>query len=183
MAILEVTAEIRAMRSKWQYRGGSRPNFAVQPGADQESVWDYPRPPEILLDTRFLRVYCGGQKVAGSASTKRVLETAGPPTFYFPSRDVITDCLILSNRTSVCEWKGLAVSVDLIDGPKDVGWQYVDTFPEFTDIGGLYAFYPGRLDCRIDDEKVSPQGGGYYGGWITSEVVGPFKGDPGTSGL
>jgi len=183
VAILELTPEIRAVRDKWHYRGEGRPDFAIQPAADQESVWDYPRPPEIELDTRWVRVSYSGRKVASSVSAKRVVETAGAPTFYFPCSDVATDRLVLSTRTSVCEWKGLAVRVDLIDGPKGVGWQYVDTFPEFTDIRGLYAFYPEKLECRIDDESVLPQGGGYYGGWITSEVVGPFKGDPGTSDL
>ena len=183
VALLEITAEIRAMRSKWRYRGGSRPHFSVQPGPGQESVWDYPRPPEISLDSRCLDVSYDGRKIARSASTKKVVETAGAPTFYFASGDVDTDCLVSSNRTSVCEWKGLAVSVDLIAGPKDVGWRYIDTFPEFTEIGGFYAFYPGKLDCRIDGETALPQGGGYYGGWITSDLVGPFKGDPGTSGL
>ena len=183
VAILELTPEIRAARDKWHYRGERRPDFAIQPAADQESVWDYPRPPEIAVDTRRVSVSYGGRKVASSVSTKRVLETAGPPTFYFPCSDVATDRLALSDRTSVCEWKGLAVRVDLIDGPKDVGWQYVDTFPEFKDISGLYAFYPEKLECRIDDERVLPQEGGYYGGWITSEVVGPFKGDPGTNDL
>ena len=113
----------------------------------------------------------------------RVLETASPPTIYVPAADVRTDLLVRAGGASFCEWKGSASYWSLeIDGcttPK-VAWSYETPFPEFADIRGHLSFYPNKVDCFVDEERVSAQLGGFYGGWGTSEIVGPFKGQAGT---
>lgn len=172
-------AAILRARRQWQYTGQSRPAFAVVPGPGQESVWDYPRPPRIVPDSRRVEVRLGDRLIADSAAAVRVLETASPPTFYLPPSDVATAELLPSGARSMCEWKGRAVDFDLRDGPRSVAWCYERTFPEFAAIAGWLAFYPAKLECRVAGERVRPQPGGYYGGWITDEIVGPVKGEPG----
>lgn len=162
-----------------------RPERAVSsPG--QESVWDYPRPPRVEPIEKFLRVMFGGVVVAETRSGIRVLETASPPTVYFPPDDVRTELLTLAGHQTVCEWKGLAEHVDLAVGDRvsrRAGWSYPSPRPGYEHMAGWFAFYPGRVDeATVDGELVRAQAGGYYGGWITSEIVGPFKGDPGTEG-
>ena len=178
---LVVTGEVRSARAKWRYRGDRRPPFAVRPGDGQESVWDYPRPPRMSADERRVRVTAAGRLVAESRTAVRVLETASPPTFYIPSGDVDGNLLVPTPRTTLCEWKGVAREYDLAD-IAGAAWTYVETFPEFAPIAGYVAFYPGKVDCTVDGETVRPQPGGHYGGWITAEIVGPFKtGDPATA--
>ena len=161
--------------------GRSRPDFAVEPGPGHESVWDYPRPPAIRRDGRLVEVRDGEAIVARSSGTYKVMETASPPTFYIPRADIDFDLLAPVSDTTYCEWKGTATYWALArDIAEPVAWCYERPRPRFEVIKGYLAFYPGRVDCRIDGETVRTQPGRFYGGWITSEVVGPFKGEPGT---
>lgn len=170
-------------RSHWTNTGTSRPAFADEPGAGQESVWDYPRPPAIVPDRRRVVVGDVDDPLASTAQSVRVLETASPPTFYLPAADVDVERLVRADGRSFCEWKGPARYWALADAPDaTIGWDYPEPFAEFADIAGHYSFYPGRIACWVDAEQVRPQAGGFYGGWVTDEVVGPFKGDPGTGG-
>lgn len=159
----------------------SRPDSAFEPGPGQESVWDYPRPPAIRRDARRVEVLDGDEIVARSTASYKVMETASPPTFYIPAADVNFELLVAVNDTTYCEWKGTASYWALARNPAEpVGWSYERPRPRFELIKGYLAFYPGRLACRLDGESVKTQAGRFYGGWITSEVVGPFKGEPGT---
>ena len=169
----------------WRYRGQERPAFAALPESGQESVWDYPRPPAIARDQRRIRVLFGDLVVAESTRSIRVLETASAPGFYIPLEDVRMDLLRKSSGDSYCEWKGWATYYDLVVTPdfvSRVGWTYLKPLPGFSTIVGCMAFYPAIVECYVDEERVRPQPGGFYGGWVTSEIVGPFKGAPGTSG-
>lgn len=167
----------------WKYRGQNRPPFALEPGPGQESVWDYPRPPALQSDLRRVEVRFEDVILADSRRTYRVLETASPPTFYIPSADVHVELLMSSTETSFCEWKGVAhywaLRVGGLSG-EVVGWSYPQPTPAFAPIAGYYSFYPALVECYVDGERVRPQGGGFYGGWVTHEIVGPFKGAPGT---
>lgn len=178
MDSLELTADLRRRRDHWVFRGETRPSFAHEPGAGQESVWDYPRPPRIEAEPRRIRVESNNRLLAESRNSWRVLETAGPPTFYWPRQDVLTDRLLRSETSLLCEWKGRSTQFDLADGTREVAWSYLETFVEFEAIRGYFAFYPARVECFVDEQRVVAQPGGYYGGWITREIVGPFKGDP-----
>jgi uncharacterized protein (DUF427 family) len=166
----------------WKYTGRKRPGFAAAPGPDQESVWDYPRPPRLVTDGRRVEVYHGEQEIAASSQTFRVLETASPPTFYIPPDDVNRERLAPAPGRSVCEWKGTAKYWRLASQPETgiVGWSYPDPTPAFERIRDYIAFYPARLACLVAGERVRPQPGRFYGGWVTGEIVGPFKGEPGT---
>jgi uncharacterized protein (DUF427 family) len=177
--------ERKRMREAWRLHGQARPAWAVEPGPGQESVWDYPRPPVILADTRLVQVRLGDILVAESRAARRVLETASPPTFYLPPGSMQFDCLRPDTGSSFCEWKGSARYFSICAGRQCVAhaaWSYPDPFAEFTVIRDYLAFYPDRLACYVDGEPVRAQAGGFYGGWITDEIVGPFKGEPGTSG-
>lgn len=177
--------ELKRTRDAWRSRGQSRPVGAVEPGPGQESVWDYPRPPAIVADSRLVQVRLNGVLIAETRAAKRVLETASPPTFYLPPESVQRDCLHADTKSSFCEWKGRATYFSVcVDNycVNHAAWSYPEPFAEFTPIGHYLAFYPGRLECYVDGERVRAQAGGYYGGWITAEIVGPFKGEPGTAG-
>ena len=177
--------ELEGARAKWRYRGKSRPPFAEEPGPGQESVWDYPRPPRIEPDARRVRVTYEGAVLAESGATLRVLETASPPVFYIPPDDVDLTRLRRECGGSLCEWKGIATYWSVVGTEatlSNVGWSYDTPFPAFEPIRGYLSFYPAALVCHVGDELVRPQPGGFYGGWVTSEVVGPFKGEPGTGG-
>jgi uncharacterized protein (DUF427 family) len=169
----------------WRYYGRVRPEFAVEPGPDQESVWDYPRPPRIEADHREVIVRVGNVEVARTRRALRVLETASPPTVYIPPSDVATEYLQPAPGASTCEWKGSArywtvrVAPTVLDA---VGWSYDDPLPAFAAIRGHLSCYPGRIECYVAGMRVTAQPGGFYGGWVTPDVVGPFKGGPGTSG-
>jgi len=170
----------------WQHTGRERPAFALPTGPGQESVWDYPRPPRLVLDAREVVVMAGGLEIARSRRALRLLETASPPGFYLPAHDVRTDCLAPASSRSQCEWKGEAVywSVRLPAGGmlERVVWSYPHPLAPYEAIAGYFGFYPQHLDCRVDGLPVAPQPGGFYAGWITPEVVGPFKGGPGSGG-
>jgi uncharacterized protein (DUF427 family) len=158
----------------------------IIPGPGQESVWDYPRPPRLEREPQRLRVVLGGVTIADTRDGWRVLETSHPPTYYIPPSDILADALVPASGSSVCEWKGRAAYFDVRGGGRDAGrvaWCYPDPTPAFRPIAGHVAFYAGPMDaCFVADERVTPQPGGFYGGWITAAVVGPFKGEPGTSG-
>lgn len=151
-----------------------------------ESVWDYPRPPRLERSSRLVRVVLGGSVLAKTERAHRVLETSHPPVFYIPFEDVRSGALVASGRAgSLCEFKGMASYYDAIgaDGRRvpRAGWSYPDPSPEFEAIKDSIAFYPGLMDeCTVDGEPVLPQPGDFYGGWITSEITGPFKGGLGT---
>ena len=166
----------------WEYHGQKRPPFAEMPGPGGESVWDYPRPPKVSRDARHVIVRAGKLILADSRDVLRVLETASPPTFYLPAADVDLHGLRTTEGRSVCEWKGVARYWSLRDAAdKDIiAWDYPQVSLAFTALTDHLAFYPGRVECYVDEERVRPQPGGFYGGWVTDEVVGPFKGEPGT---
>jgi uncharacterized protein (DUF427 family) len=157
----------------------------VTPASSGESVWDYPRPPRLEPSGRRIRVVVGPRALVDCRTCFRVLETSHPPTYYIPPAEVRA-ALIPSARRSLCEWKGVArywtVRVDdreLVDA----AWSYPKPTAPFVAIRDYLAFYPGRVDaCFVDDERVTVQEGDFYGGWITSEIRGPFKGAPGTRG-
>ncbi|MGB5304753.1 MAG: DUF427 domain-containing protein [Gammaproteobacteria bacterium] len=172
-------------REQWRHRGQTRPDGAIEPAPDQESVWDYPRPPAIVNDTRLIQVKLDNILIATTRTAKRILETASPPTFYLPPEAVQADCLQPDPETSFCEWKGKAIYFSVCAGQqcvRNAAWSYPEPFPEFAAIRDYLAFYPSRLACYVDGERVRAQAGGFYGGWITAGIVGPFKGEPGTSG-
>lgn len=166
-----------------QFSSPSAPQ-PIRPGPGQESVWDYPRPPRVEPSRRRVRVEMGETVVAESSRAVRVLETAGAPVWYLPPEDVRTDLLVPAEGRTLCEWKGAATYFDLRVGDRvtrRAAWSYPDPSRGYEAIRGHIAFYAGRVDAAfVDGERVTPQPGGFYGGWITSEVVGPFKGDPGT---
>ena len=168
----------------WRFKGQERPPFAVEPAPGQESAWDYPRPPRIEPDPRPVEVRTGDALLARSTRSLRVCETASPPTFYLPPEDVHPELLVPVEHRTFCEWKGHASYWTLADGssPQPVAWSYLAPFRAFEAIRGWLCFYPGRVDCSVGGAAVQPQHSEFYGGWITPEVVGPFKGDPGTGG-
>ena len=166
----------------WKYMGQKRPDFAAVPAPGQESVWDYPRPPKLVPDGRFVEVYYGDQAVAWSQETYRVIETASPPSFYIPTKDVNWELLSFSAGRSICEWKGVAKYWTLSSNPKVgvVCWSYSDPTPAFEQIRDYISFYPAVLACYVSGERVRAQPGQFYGGWVTNEIVGPLKGNPET---
>ena len=179
----QVPGWLQSARDQWTNRGTTRPPFAHEPADGQESVWDYPRPPALVADQRLVEVHDGERLVARSSSTLRLCETSHPPTFYVPLDDCDLDVLtVVDGPTSFCEWKGPARywSVPGVDRP--VAWDYPSPYEEYADIAGHVAFYPALVRCTVAGEVVRPQAGGFYGGWITDDVVGPFKGEPGTNG-
>lgn len=149
-----------------------------------ESVWDYPRPPRVEPTAEHVVVELGGVVVADTGSALRVLETSHPPTYYLPMSSFVDGALRPAGGQSYCEFKGLAAYLDVVSGDAvapQVAWTYPDPSPGYEILLDHVALYPGRVDrCLVDDEVVQPQDGGFYGGWITSRVVGPFKGAPGT---
>jgi uncharacterized protein (DUF427 family) len=155
-------------------------------GLPVESVWDYPRPPRIEPSTRRVRVEHGEVAIVDTSSALRVLETSHPPVYYVPRGDVQAGTLEPSARRSFCEFKGAASYWDLTVGERrsvDAAWSYEDPSPGYEQLRGMIAFYPSRVDrCLLDDEGVEAQEGDFYGGWITAEVSGPFKGGPGSAG-
>jgi uncharacterized protein (DUF427 family) len=158
----------------------------IAPGPGQESVWDYPRPPRLEPCARHLEVYFNGTRIADTTRGYRILETSHPPVYYFPPEDVQAASLRLVGRGSYCEWKGEASYYTVRVGDQEAAaaaWCYPRPTGLFAAITNYIAFYAGRMEvCLIDGERVRPQPGGFYGGWVTDDVVGPFKGEPGTEG-
>ena len=147
-----------------------------------ESVWDYPRPPAVERSARRARVEHGGIVIADSTEARRVLETSQPPAIYFPPADVRMDLLEPNSQRTWCEWKGQASYWD-VAGAEAAAWSYPEPAPAYAELRDHVAFYPQRVDaCYLDEERVTTNEGGFYGGWITADVIGPFKGGPGTAG-
>jgi uncharacterized protein (DUF427 family) len=158
----------------------------IEPGPGQESVWDYPRPPRVEPVHARVTIALGGQVIADSTRALRVLETSHPPAYYLPPEDFVAGALVPGEGSSFCEFKGRAAYYDIVGGgvtAERAGWYYPAPSRGFESIAGYVAVYPGRMDrCTVDGETVVAQEGGFYGGWITSAIVGPFKGAPGTWG-
>jgi uncharacterized protein (DUF427 family) len=166
----------------WKYNGQQRPPFADPPKPGQESVWDYPRPPALVPCDSKIDIFCGTVALASTTTSLRVLETASPPTYYVSAEAIDWSLLVRTADRSSCEWKGIAsywaLANDANAGP--VGWSYENPSDRFAAIDGHASFYPGRVACYVDGERVQPQPGGFYGGWVTSTIAGPIKGEPGT---
>lgn len=179
--VISPSDEVLAARAQWTNTGKVRPPFAQAPRAGQDSVWDYPRPPLIEPVTLPLRVMDGAKMIAETTAGHRVLETASAPTYYFPAYDVDFDLVKAGDTQYLCEWKGLSrvISVGSI---KEAGWLMTDVYEEFAELAGWVSFYPRDLACFIGDEQARPQPGGYYGGWVTTNLAGPIKGAPGSGG-
>lgn len=152
----------------------------------KESVWDYPRPPALEPDTRQVTVKFAGETIASTTGAYRVLETSHPPSFYIPAQDVDFKFLVSTPKQSYCEWKGAAAYWSVKVGlqvEESAAWSYPKPTKRFAAIKDYVSFYPSRMHaCFVGDEQVQAQEGDFYGGWITSEIVGPFKGGPGTWG-
>lgn len=152
---------------------------------DQESVWDYPRPPRLETFTGLITVELGGQSIASTQHAWRVLETSHPPTYYLPRAAFMDGVLAQTKGTTWCEWKGKATYYDLVSPIRvapQAAWSYLEPTAGFESIAGAVAVMAARVDrCIVDGEEVVPQPGGFYGGWITSWITGPFKGIPGST--
>jgi uncharacterized protein (DUF427 family) len=157
---------------------------APQPG--QESVWDYPRPPRLEDSSDHIQIVFQGVTIVETRRAKRVLETSHPPVYYIAPEDIKMEYLAPTSRETYCEFKGAAsyytIRVDGAEVPNGA-WYYAHPSKGYESLAGYVAFYPGKMDaCYVNGEKVQAQPGDFYGGWITSKIVGPFKGGPGTYG-
>ena len=158
----------------------------IEPKAGQESVWDYPRPPRVEVTSKRVQIFFNGVLLVDTTRAIRVLETSHPPSYYIPQADIRMEYLTKTARKTVCEFKGQASYWTVKVGDKeasDAGWCYENPANGYDAIEGYIAFYPSRMEaCFVNDEKVMAQEGDFYGGWITSDIVGPFKGGAGTWG-
>ena len=158
----------------------------IPPGPGQESVWDYPRPPRVEPSDETIEIRLGGTVVARTDRSLRVLETSHPPTYYLPLEAFAKGVLQPVGGTTYCEWKGTASYYDVVTTGRvaaRAAWTYPEPTQGFEALRAHVAVMPAAMDsCTVDGEAVTPQEGGFYGGWITSRVVGPFKGAPGTRG-
>ena len=178
---------LQAAREKW----GSSPPAEVRrerPGPNQESVWDYPRPPEIRPAEARIRAYLGDTLLLESNRALRIVETAGAPVYYAPPEDWREGVLAANGEFSICEWKGIATQYDVAIEDLRAKWgafSYDDPLMDlnrgFERIAGWMAPHPAQLACFLGDERAKSQPGELYAGWVTSRVVGPIKGGPGTA--
>ena len=156
----------------------------VVPGEGQESVWAYPRPPDLRPSDRVVVVVLGGAEVCRTRRALRLRETSHPPTWYLPAEDWLPGSLQPADGSSLCEWKGVASYLAVLGGADRAdraAWTYDEPTPAYAALRGTVALYPAAVDgCFVDGERVRPQQGGFYGGWVTDDVVGPFKGGPGS---
>jgi len=158
----------------------------VPPGPGQESAWDYPRPPRLEEVRVQCEVVFGGHTIAVTLTPIRVLETSHPPAYYFPPGSVLEGALRPAEGSTWCEFKGETRYFDVVrpdaEAPR-AAWSYPHPLAGYEALAGYVAFYPRAMEaCLVGGELVRPQPGGFYGGWVTSTVVGPFKGEPGTEG-
>lgn len=175
---------LKLARAQWHWRGKERPPFADKPELGQVSVWDFPRPPELVRDKRKIEIHWGKALIARTRGSWAVRETSHPPTFYLPMADIDKTLLRVAGSGSFCEWKGPALYWDLLDGEHclaKVAWSYPHPLAGAEPLADCMAFYAHHLDCTVDGEQVVPQPGGFYGGWITPDLSGPFKGGPNSS--
>lgn len=151
-----------------------------------ESVWDYPRPPRVEPVSSHIEVTHAGVTLVSTNASVRVLETSHPPTYYLPMSDFTEVVLVAVDGNTFCEFKGVASYFDLVVGDQRIeraAWSYENPSPGFESLAGKVALYASRVDeCRVGDDVVIPQDGDFYGGWITTNLVGPFKGAPGARG-
>ncbi len=153
------------------------------PAPGQESVWDYPRPPRIESVPRRIRVEVAGSVIADAPSAIRILETSHPPTYYIDPASIRAGVLHEVPGGSFCEWKGVATYFDVVTDAGRIeraAWTYREPSGDFAALADHVAFYPALVECFVDDEAVRPQPGRFYGGWVTADLAGPFKGEPGT---
>jgi uncharacterized protein (DUF427 family) len=162
------------------------PPHRISPQPGQESVWDYPRPPRLEPVAQPIKIICNGQTIATTDRAYRVLETSHPPVYYLPPADLQMQYLQVTTRASFCEWKGNALYYDVTVGGRRIenaAWAYPTPTQNFQSIANYLAFYAQFMDaCYVGQELVTPQPGEFYGGWITQNIVGPFKGSPGSWG-
>jgi uncharacterized protein (DUF427 family) len=158
----------------------------IQTGPGQESVWEYLRPPGLEDVNKHITITFNEVLIVDTFRAKRVLETSHPPVYYIPPEDMRSDVLIPVSGLSFCEWKGEATYYDVVVNEKRAAraaWSYPNPTPDFSGIQSYVAFYAHLMDaCYVDGEQVQPQPGNFYGGWITKDIVGPFKGGPGSWG-
>ncbi len=158
----------------------------IPPQPGQESVWDYPRPPRLEPVDKKIQIIFNDQIIANTNQAYRVLETSHPPVYYLPPADIQMQYLHITERSSFCEWKGDALYYHIVVGDRRIenaAWAYSTPTKNFQLIANHLAFYAQSMDaCYIDNELVQPQPGEFYGGWITQNIVGPFKGSPGSWG-
>ncbi len=156
------------------------------PESGQESVWDYPRPPRVESVSKHIQIYFNGVLIAETRAAKRVLETSHPPVYYIPPADVRVEYTRGSEQQTFCEFKGTAHYYDIVVSDKhaeNAAWYYPNPARGYEVIRNHIAFYSQMMDgCFVDGERVTPQPGNFYGGWITRDIVGPFKGEPGSWG-
>jgi len=177
--------QLKRARAQWRWRGLDRPPFADVPKPGQVSVWDFPRPPILVRDEREIVVRWGEALIARTCGAWAVRETSHPPTFYLPMADVEKALLRPAGGGSFCEWKGPALYWDLSDGERhlpQVAWSYRQPLLGAEPLADCIAFYAHHLDCTVGGAKACAQHGGFYGGWITPDLSGPFKGEHGSSG-
>ena len=152
---------------------------------EQESVWDYPRPAVARPTSAHVVIKLGGIVVADTVRAVQTLETSHPPSYYVPPADIVPGVLAAAGGSSFCEWKGIARYFDVLAGGERrerAAWSYPDPTRAFEILRDHVAFYAGAMEvCSVDGDLVRPQPGGFYGGWITSSVAGPFKGVPGST--
>lgn len=180
-----LTPRLAEEAARW-LRHGRRPPGLVPPGPGEQSVWDYPRPPALERVLERVTVEFAGTLVANTTEALRVCETASPPTYYIPIADVATQWLRDEEGASLCEWKGTATYHSLVIGDQrsiKCAWSYPSPTSEYGELADTLAFYPNRVDrCTVGGHEVSPQPGQFYAGWVTPDLVGPFKGEPGSEG-
>lgn len=180
----KVPSWLQSAREHWKFRGVGRPAFACTATPSQESVWDYPRPPALASELREVVITWGSLEVARTRRAVKLLETSHPPGYYLPWQDVARHLMEEAPGGSFCEWKGPARYWTLVDGQRRldrVAWSYPAPLAGAEVIADCVAFYPTHLVCTVGGVAVTPQPSGFYGGWITPELVGPFKGEPGSS--
>ena len=163
------------------------PNFKkIKPGPGQESVWDYPRPPKLEPFSGHIRIVFAGEVILDTNKAWRILETSHPPTSYLPVADFKAGVLEPVHKKTFCEFKGMADYYDIVLGKhvaQQAAWGYAEPTGQYGELKGTVSVYAHLVDsCFVNDERVQAQPGDFYGGWITSNIVGPFKGGPGTWG-
>jgi uncharacterized protein (DUF427 family) len=178
-----VEALARPGKNSKRHKGATVSRPPTPPGPGHVSVWDYPRPPRVEESSRYILVRLDDLILAETRRVKRVLETSLAPSFYIPRQDVAMEYLISSDLHTICEWKGRASYFELRSEGifvRKAAWTYENPTPGVIEIRGHIALNPNRLECFLDGERVQAQVGGFYGGWISPDLIGPFKGDPGT---
>jgi uncharacterized protein (DUF427 family) len=173
---------LQKARDGWSNRGSKRPSFAIEPKEGQRSVWDFPRPPVIEKVAEKVLVKYLGKIIVETKNALAVLETASPPTYYIPREDINLELLAqIPGKSSFCEWKGQATYWGLKEiNNQPIAWSYTNPLGEFAELKDYLAFYPQHLECFVGESPVKAQPGEFYAGWITPDLVGPFKGDSGT---